>query len=138
MTGAFAHKLRPINAECWQAWLLGKQSNYPIELDAPETLNEALSQAVAHAGNTGDTLAIQYSHTGRGKHTLWLFAVKRSTKHGTWRPAYDGGRKVFVGNLEPKQLAEMALAAPFKPVEPFDAFRDDPVGRDLTLVEQQP
>jgi hypothetical protein len=39
--------------------------------------------------------------------------------------------------MEPKPLGTpVALAAPFAPVEPFDAFRDDPVGIDRSLVNQ--
>lgn len=134
ITGAFTAKLRPLQAECWQAWSLGERDSLPIALDAPDGLDEAVMQAVAHC-QPGGTLAVQYAHAGRRSHALWLFAVKRSSKVGMWRESTNGGRKVFVGRLEPKLICQSALAAPFAPVEAFDAFRDDPVGRDLTLVE---
>jgi hypothetical protein len=123
--------------ERWQAWRITEHQTYPIALDRPETLKEAQDQAVAAVcWNRGEALAIQHSHDGAGKHTLWLYSIKQSTKRGRWRAAHDGGRPVFVGNFEPHLIAKTALAVPFAPVEPFDAFRDDPVGRDLSLVEQ--
>jgi hypothetical protein len=134
-TEQFFAAVDAMRAETWSAWLLGKQSSYPIDLPRVETLDEALSVAVRNTGDTGDMVAIQRSHAGRGKHTLWLFTVKRSTKHGTWRESYNGGRKVFVGNLEAKQAAQIELAAPFSPALAFDAFRDDPVGRDAGVIE---
>lgn len=132
--GAFAQKLRPLHAESWTAWRLGERQSYPIELDAPASLDDALTQAVAHCSDRGETLAILYSHAGLRKNTLWLYAVKRSTKKGTWRAAYDGGRKVFVGKLEPKLICETAMAS-FAPVEAFDALRDNPTGVDPALID---
>lgn len=135
--GAFEHKLRPVNAESWQAWTLGERESLPIALDAPEGLDEAVMQAVARC-KPGDVLAVQYSHAGRRSHTLWQFAIRRSSKVGIWRDATDGGRRVFVGRLEPKLVCQTALAAPLQPVLRFDALRDDPVGVDRSLVEVRP
>lgn len=136
ITNDFAAKVAPLNAESWQAWRLGERESLPIPLHAPATLNEAMAQALSATGwNAGDTLAVQYSHAGLRKFTLWQFTIRRSTRNGTWRAATDGGRRVFVGNLEPKLICETALASAFAPVLRFDAFRDDAVGRDLTLVD---
>lgn len=124
-------------AESWQAWKLGERESYPIT-PICDTLDQATQQALrALCWQPGDTLAIQHSHAGRNIHTLWLFTVKQSTKVGIWRESTNGGRKVFVGKLLAKPICQTALAEPFAPVRPFDAFRDDPVGRDLTLVEQR-
>jgi hypothetical protein len=124
-----------LRAETWTAWRLGERESLPIDLGQPETLDDALMAAMGRATDAGQIIAIQRSHAGRRQHTLWQFRVTRSTKKGTWRAATDGGRPVFVGKLEAKLLCEVALAAPFAPVEPFDAFRDDPVGVDRDVVE---
>lgn len=132
---AAVESLQPV--ETWQAWKLGERESLPIDLDAA-TLDEAVSQALsATSWHSGDILAVQHSHAGTGKFTLWQFAVKKSTRNGHWREALDGGRPVFVGRMEPKLLCQTALAVSFAPVEPFDAFRDDPVGIDRALVEQK-
>jgi hypothetical protein len=124
--------------EHWKAWKLGERESIALRIGQPVDLEEALAPAVADAcWQPRDILAIQRSHDGRGEYTLWQFTVKRSTKVGTWRESSCGGGRVFVGRMEPKPLGTpVALAAPFAPVEPFDAFRDNPVGLDLSLVNQ--
>lgn len=132
----FAEKVRPLNAEQWSAWRLGERESDPVPLIGADTLDDAVRQALHKlAFHPGDVLAVQHSHAGLRKHTLWQFAVKRSTKRYRWRPALDGGKPVKVAEPETKLIAQTAMAAPFTPVERFDAFRDDAVGRDLTLVE---
>src|SRR5690606_30095696 len=115
----------------------GERESYPIDLGQPETLDDALMAALGNLSDTGQVLAIQYSHAGRRKHTLWQFRATRSRHKGFWRPAYDGGKPVFIGKLEAKPLLRVELDAPFQPREPFDAFRDDPVGVDRGLVQLQ-
>jgi hypothetical protein len=131
----FAAAVTTLRAETWTAWRLGERESLPIDLGQPETLDDALMAAMGRVTDSGQVIAIQRSHAGRRQHTLWQFRVTRSGRKGTWRPAYDGGRPVFVGKLEPKLLCKTALAAPFEPVRPFDAFRDDPVGVDRSVVE---
>jgi hypothetical protein len=123
-----------LRAETWTAWRLGERESYPLDLGQPETLDDALMAAMGRATDAGQIVAIQRSHAGSRKHTLWQFKTSRSTKKGTWRDAYDGGRRVFVGKLEAKLIVgPVALAAPFAPVEPADVLAD-PVGRDLQLI----
>lgn len=131
----FAAATEALRAETWAAWRLGPSVSYPIDLGNPESLDEAVMQAMGQMRHPGDMLAVQCSHVGRGRHILWQFKVQQSSKIGIWRDSTNGGRKVFVGRLEAKLLSEVALASPFAPVEPFDAFRDDPRGRDLSVVE---
>jgi hypothetical protein len=133
--GAFAEKLRPVNAESWSAWRLGERESDALPLNAPNTLDEAVHQALtAIAFQPKDTLAVLYTHAGRNRRTLWLYAIKRSRKRGTLRAATDGGRKVFVGNLEPVLTLQTEVAS-FAPILRFDAFKDDPTGIDRSLVE---
>jgi hypothetical protein len=122
--------------EHWKAWRMGLQSSYPIYLEGPETAPEAVQQALRLACfQRGETLAVLYTHEGRNKRWLWLYAVKISTTKGTWRPSTNGGRPVFVGKPEAKLIVSAPVHS-FAPAEPFDAFRDNPVGTDLSLVNQ--
>jgi hypothetical protein len=133
---AAAQRAVAVPAEQWQAWKLGERESMRVPLDAPNTLDEAVAQAlVALCWHPGDMLTVQRIHTGRNKITLWQHAVRRSAKRYSWRPATDGGKPVKVCEPEAKLLLQTELAAPFAPVERFDAFRDDPAGRDLTLVQ---
>jgi hypothetical protein len=128
----------PMPVEHWKAWRMVGGIGYPIGFDtAPETVGEVVGRALAAtAFNPGDMLAIQHSHEGRNEYRLGIYAVKRSGKNGTWRASYNGGRRVFDGRLEEKLMFAAELTQPFAPVEPFDAFRDNPVGLDLSLVNQ--
>lgn len=140
-TEALAHverfdgAVRAIRAEQWSAWKLGERDSRPLALDAPETLDEAVAQAMATCcPQRGDRLAIHLTHAGKRKATLWLYEVKQSATIKAWRPASDGsGRKVAVHAMEAKLWLQ--TEALFSPVEAFDAFRDDASGRDCSLVE---
>ena len=132
---AAAQRAVALPAEQWSAWRLGERESIPLDIGQPETLAGALMAAMGGVRHAGEIVAIQHSHTGLRKHTLWQFKVSRSTKVGTWRDSTNGGRRVFVGRLEPKLISQVAMAAAFQPIEPFDAFRDDAVGVDRGLVE---
>lgn len=133
--GAFAPHVAPLNAESWQAWRLGERESNEFALSSPLSLDDAVTQALAtNKLHPGDTLAVLYHHAGRGKRTLWLYSVKKSTKRYTWREAYDGGKPVKVHALDAKLVCETAVRS-FEPVPRFDAFRDDAVGVDRSLVE---
>lgn len=120
----------------FKAWKLGENESYPATLHAPEDFGEAVDQALAlMSWNAKDVLAVLRIDAGRKQQTLRLYAVKRSTKRYAYRAAYDGGKPVRVGALEAVLISEAAVES-FKPVEPFDAFRDNAAGRDLTLVSQ--
>lgn len=75
----------------------------------------------------------------RGYSFVSFYTVKKSTKRGVWREAYNGGRKVFVGNLELVRIGEMTMDA-FEPRRPFDALRDSPLSaaqpHDAVEIEQ--
>lgn len=132
----FAEKVAATKLESWQAWRMGERESDPLAIGSTTSLEEAVNAALlAIFWQSGDCLAVLHSHTGLRKFTLWQFTVRRSSKNGVWRDSTNGGRKVFVGRLEPKLVSKTVLAAPFAPVERFDAFRDNPVGVDLQLVE---
>ena len=131
----FNTAVETLRADHWTAWRMGERESYPIYLEGAETLPEAVAQAMCvGAWKSGDKLAVLYTHAGRNERTLTLYAIKVSTTKGMFRPSTNGGRQVFVGRAEPKLIFETAVQS-FAPVEPFDAFRDDPTGRDSQLVE---
>lgn len=131
----FAAAVETLPIETWQAWKLGERESYPIDLDHPNGLQAAMDQAlVGGCWNRGDTLALTFSHAGRAEQTLWLYTIKQEAKP-VYRRDPISGDTVRSQRLYPVLIAETKLAAPFAPAEPFDAFRDCPVGRDLTLVE---
>lgn len=129
----FAAAVETLPIETWQAWKLGERDSRPIPLTEVETLDEAIRQAMLASWQPGDRLAVLYTHLGRNKRTLWLFAIKRSTKVYDYRPSTNGGAPVRVGRLYPERLIETQVQS-FAPVEAFDAFRDNAVGRDLQLI----
>jgi hypothetical protein len=131
----FGAAVESLRADRWQAWSLHERESDAILLTPCETVEEAVNQALERGcWQSGDILAVQHSHAGTGRHTLWQFQIKRSSKR-TWRRSYDGGPPVPVYAMEPKLVCQVALAAPLQPVPRFDAFRDDPAGRDAQLVE---
>jgi hypothetical protein len=122
-------------ADSWQAWKLGEQQSHPIALDRPNGLQAAIDQAVVGAcWNRGDTLAVTHQHAGRAETTLWLHTIKQEAKP-VYRRDPVTGAAVRSQRLYPVLVSQVALAAPFAPVEAFDAFRDDPVGVDRTVVD---
>lgn len=133
----FAAAVEPLQrVVTFKAWRLRERESYPAKLLSPASFDEARDQALALTGwNAKDTMAVLREDAGRNKRTLRLYQIKRSTKRYSYRAATDGGRPVRVGALEATLISEAQVHA-FEPVEPFDAFRDDPVGRDLTLVER--
>ena len=127
----FAAATASVRAVTFKAWC-GNRPMRGLEgaLEFADALNGCLSaNSVPHKS----VLTILREDAGRREKELRFYQIKQSTKRGTWRDAYDGGRKVFVGNLEPHLLHALAVRE-FEPVEAFDAFRDDPVGIDRSLV----
>ena len=128
--GAFAHRLP--RAVTFRAWRENRPVNCPA-LTAAQSFEEAIA-AVLPGSQHKSVVSVLRIDTGRNEQEVRFYRLKQSTKHGYWRDATDGGRKVFVGNLEPELLHALPVLA-FEPARPFDALRDGASGRDLTLVE---
>lgn len=125
-------------ALAFKAWRVGQGGNgIAIPADLPDGI-ETAEQAAAHAGaNHKDSVIVLASDDARRpeqRHIVHVYLIKKSSTKGFWRDAYDGGRKLFEGKLEPTLISRFAVNPGFDPVRPFDAFHDDPVGRDGTLV----
>lgn len=119
-------------ATVFTAW----RGNIAIEnpaLAAAQDFDQALAAVLDHC-QPKTALFILRDDSGRGEQVLRVYRIVASTKRYFYRAAYDGGRPVRVALPDAKLDAEIPVLA-FEPVAPFDALRDDPVGRDLTLVE---
>lgn len=106
-----------------------------------EIINPALQEAAtwkeaedAAAPDAAHKAFISILRTDPHMQLVRFYMVKRSTKNGQWRAAYDGGRKVFEGNLELKEVGEL-IVDDFAPSRLFDAIKDDASGVDCTLIE---
>lgn len=106
-----------------------------------EIINPALQEAAtwkeaedAAAPDTAHKAFVSILRTDPHMQLVRFYTVKKSATKGEWRSAYDGGRKVFEGRLELKEVGELLVDA-FEPKRPFDALKDDATGVDRTLIE---
>lgn len=130
--GAFADRLP--KAVTFKAWRLAEgQTALPVAVQAA-TLDDALSAALVAGGLCHkDTLFIRHDDMGRGQSTLHAWAIKRKSQARYVRGPDGCSRAVH--DLYPTPLFSLAVDA-FRPTPPFDAFKDDPVGVDRSLVSQ--
>lgn len=100
-------------------------------LSEAETFDQAVAACMPAPHKS--RIAILRIDEGKAEQHLHVYAVKLPSKP-VWRR--DPVTRVPYADREP--YADLIFAVPvhaFQPVEPYDAFRDDPVGRDLMLVE---
>ena len=108
-----------------------------LELDIGECfgLFEAKNEAMLGGGLCHkDTLLIHRAHDGIAVGELYAFAVKQKSQPEYRKCEATGLTKPF----RPLYLTEL-FSLPirdFNPDRPFDAFADDPVGVDRTMVRQ--
>jgi hypothetical protein len=121
----------PERAVTFLAW----RNDRPAETPADATSIEDVAQALAATSPKGTVLTIHMIDAGKGKQTVAFYTVRASTKRYAWRRATDGGRPVKVPALEPHLLHALDVRA-FEPAEAYDAFKDDAVGLDRSLVSQ--
>lgn len=120
--------------DTWRAWrVCGADRALPIDLGECFTLTDAKNEAMLGGGLCHkDTLLIHRSHAGLGVGELHAFVVKQKTQPIYRKCETSGVTKPF----KPLYLADL-FALPvddFEPTRPFDAFRDDAVGVDRSLV----
>lgn len=99
---------------------------------------ETMPEAQAMASNTlqhKDTLLIHQNDPRTGKQ--WLHAFKVRQGAAQWRRNEQTGLSERYHPLKLDALFSVPVEA-FRPVRPFDAFRDDPVGHDFGLIEVRP
>lgn len=131
-TFARPQPFHPERATTFRAWINNREIEGCTALAEALTFEEAVA-AVEHWANHKDSLSVLRDDAGKRSKLLQVYAIKRESKN-TWR------RDPMTGLSEPyrKQYAAlvytMAVDA-FEPTRPFDAFRDNAVGRDLSLVE---
>jgi hypothetical protein len=113
------------------AWRDNRPVNAPALQDAL-TFDQAIAACLPAPHKA--RIAVLRIDDGRAEQHLHIYAVKQESK-ATWRRDPATG----VPKAERRAYPELIFSAPvhsFQPVEPFDAFRDDAVGRDLSLVSQ--
>lgn len=110
-------------SETYSAWLA---SGIAVDLGAPASLDAAADLTAQRAGAKGAFFILRTTREGR--RYLHSYTVKRSTKRGGYRAAYDNTHaKVFEGNLEAVP-AGMIQVYGFTPVEPWQWTAADPIG----------
>lgn len=120
----------------FRAWRI-PASGQAIELDigGPDTLEDALAEAQLGTGICHkETVLILEQDSGKRRAVQHAFAVKRKSQP-IWRKCPDTGVSKPFHPLYLDELFSVEVDA-FQPTRPFDAFRDNAAGRDLTLVEQ--
>lgn len=128
--------LRRMEAErsvTFKAW----RSNRPVT-DCPtlaiaQTLQQAIAAVEPGTAHKAMVFVLQ-EDAGRNEKLLAICTMRQESRT-SWR------RNPVTGASEPVRRTYLDVlhilpVREFKPLPPFDAFRDDPVGRDLQLVEQ--
>lgn len=128
--GAFAHRLP--HATVFRAWRQSGEVARPLDIGQPADLAEALAAAKAHYWAHKDRLFIHERDDARRTGTLHAFALRK--KKAVWVRNPLSGLSERIEPLDPDLLFSLPVDA-FEPTRAFDALCDDPVGRDLTLVD---
>lgn len=118
-------------ATTFRAWIENREAS-SAELAAAQTFEEALA-AVVHWASHKQNVCILRDDAGRGEKLLQIYTVKQESK-AVWRRDPMTGLSAPSRRNYPVLIVQMAVDA-FEPTRPFDAFRDNAVGLDLTLVE---
>lgn len=128
--GAFADKLP--HSIIFRAWRLSEGAPArELDIGTPADLADALTAAKGHYFAHKDQLFIHEVDEARRRGTLHAYALRK--RRATYiRDA--AGNSVRVEPLDTDRLFALPVDA-FEPTRGFDALRDCPVGRDLTLVE---
>tara|TARA_Y100001933_G_scaffold257863_1_gene304923 strand:+ start:117 stop:515 length:399 start_codon:yes stop_codon:yes gene_type:complete len=129
--------VRPIRmaekAVTYRAWRLTNDNCTALPLAIEEnSLGEAKEAATAFL-NHKDTLLIHESMDGESYGRLFTFNVVK--KAAQWRRNSNTGDTERFTPLALKDGFALAIRD-FNPDRPFDAFADDPVGVDRTMVRQ--
>ena len=106
---------------------------HPIPIGDADTLDDAVNKALiagglAHKG----TLLVHEIDTGRQRGFLHAYTIRKSSAQYRRNP--QTGLSERYEPHYPDHLFSVPVDA-FEPTRPFDAFLDDPVGIDRTLVE---
>lgn len=129
-------RLRPMPADratTFQAWRVTQSAAYPARLAAPDTLDDAVAQAlVGNCIQHKETLLVRVTPPTGPSH-LHAFVVKQKSQP-VWVRDDSTGVSKPIRPLYAAPIFSMAIDA-FMPTLPFDALRDPAHGRDLSLVE---
>ena len=123
----------PFAAVRFKAWKVGSSGTaYPVSLpDCVETADEAATMANAQHKESVLVLHSNDALRPEKRHVLSVYVIRK----GKAEYRRIDGQTVRVEPLKADLVTRFAVAAGFAPIRPFDAFCDNPVGLDLTLVE---
>lgn len=124
----------PFAAVSFKAWKVGTTGiAYPADLVCDV---ETPEQAAAYAGaQHKESVLVLHSNDAlrpEQRHVLSVYVIRK----GKAEYRRIDGQTVRVEPLKADLVTRFAVAEDFSPIRPFDAFRDNAVGRDLTLVER--
>jgi hypothetical protein len=133
LKGAFAARLP--HSRTFRAFRVPASGTaIPLDIGAPATLAEATDAAMLGNGfQPKETLFIHEVDDARRRGVLYTFAVKQLSR-AIWVRDPATGVSRAERKIYPDPLCAVAMDS-FEPTRRFDAFRDCPVGADLTLVE---
>ena len=128
------YKDRLPRSHFFKAYRLDAAEAREIDVSKAQSLEEAVETAKVSC-SFKSTLIIHEIDDGRGRGTQHAYTIRR--KAAVWRKNQQTGMPERFSPLWADWCFSLPVDA-FVPTAPFDAFRDDPVGIDRTLVEGQP
>jgi hypothetical protein len=114
-------------------WRQGAPGVEARQLGVANSLEEAERGALVHLQHK-DTLCIHEWHGGRRTGVLHAYRVRKGAAKYVRNPVSGLSERVDPMTLD--KLFALPVNS-FAPTPPFDAFLDDPVGIDRTIVEQR-
>jgi hypothetical protein len=130
---AFAHRLD--RARTFRAWRV-PETGRAIEIDTGNaaTMDEAKNAALSSCAlQHKETLLVHERDAARRTGVLNSYYIKQESRAQYRRDPLTG-----VSKAERRLYEELQFSVPvdaFEPTRPFDAFRDDAVGVDRTLLD---
>lgn len=123
---------RPERSVTFRAWLNSTEVHGCAALADALTFEDVLA-AVQHWASHKDNISILRDDAGKRSKQLNVYTIKQESQR-KWRKDPVTLMPIAYRKQYPALIFAMMVDA-FEPTRPFDAFRDCPVGRDLTLVE---
>lgn len=133
MTPAFAHRLpRAVTYRAWRLAgdLISQVKAVPLDLDDPDSLEEALGQLSSY--HHKDTVFVHEVDGVRRRATLHGYRVQQGAAE--WRKNAETGRPERQRPLKLHWLFSLPVDA-FCPSAPFDALKESASGVDHTLIQ---
>lgn len=116
----------------FRAWVQDREIEGCTALAEAETFEEAIDAVLPWASHKQNVSILRHDAARREK-LLHVYTIKRESQR-KWRTDPVTRVPVAYRKEYPVLIHTMAMDA-FEPARPFDAFRDDAVGVDRSIVE---